>query len=192
MPYVSPYRLQTPAGLRPDNGSLPVWRYLGLAALVSILSNRQLPLVRMDLFDDPFEGSVPPSLPASVKTSLGERVSAEQLAAGNRIARKRFFVSCWTGSDHESEAMWRLYCGLQEGVALRTTYEKLDASLPNGVSLGMVRYVDYASWDLKYPIDLEAPAMHKRLAFAHEHEVRVVFLSTDQFTITGQWRHTKH
>jgi hypothetical protein len=69
--------------------------------------------------------------------------------------------------------MWRLYCGAREGIALQTTYEKLDASLPAGVFLGQITYLDY-DCDTSPPRDTLALLMRKRQAFEHEHEIRAL------------------
>lgn len=87
-------------------------------------------------------------------------------------------------NDSESEAMWLLYCGSKEGVAIRTTYEKLRISLSDPeMYIGLITYKDYGKDGyLLYQLDPEWPPehgdyypfMHKRKAFEHEHEVRVI------------------
>jgi hypothetical protein len=39
-----------------------IWRYVDFAKLVSLLESQSLHLARADVFDDPFEGSVPAEL----------------------------------------------------------------------------------------------------------------------------------
>ena len=188
--YVSPHRHRNAGFPQPENGAVKVWRYMGLPALVNILANRHLPFIRVDLFEDPFEDSAPSSL----ASAFTDPVARDQHVAGSLAARKQAFVSCWHENQHESEAMWRLYCTPREGIALQTTYEKLDASLPHDrdtaaagepVFLGRVSYRDHAEWDLKVPFNRFALLMHKRLAFAHEHEVRAVVLANAPITVTG-------
>lgn len=71
--------------------------------------------------------------------------------------------------------MWRLYCGKGNGVAVQTTYERLVKAIESEfeVYVGCVKYIDY---DREWFSDANAfyPVMHKRLAFAHEREVRFV------------------
>ena len=101
-----------------------------MARLVSILSRGQLPFIRPDLFQDPFEGSVPRPLHAMWQTNPHNAVVIPRF---RKTLISDSYVSCWHANEAESEAMWRLYCATDAGVALQTTYERLDASLPNFV-----------------------------------------------------------
>jgi hypothetical protein len=99
--------------------------------------------------------------------------NADLLEHAQRGLRRQMFVSCWHANNVESEAMWRLYCGSSDGIALQTTYEKLDASLPAGVYLGRVGYLDYECAP-NPPRDPLSLLMSKRQAFEHEHEIRAL------------------
>jgi len=47
-------------------------------------------------------------------------------------------------NDTESHAMWRLYCGAEQGVAVQTVYEKLANSITDPeMYIGLVSYIDY-------------------------------------------------
>ena len=46
-----------------------------------------------------------------------------------RRAKTRSTYACCWAAGHESEALWRLYCKPPEGVAMRTTLEKLETSV---------------------------------------------------------------
>ena len=59
-------------------------------------------------------------------------------------------MSCWFGKARESKQMWKNYAG-PSGLAIRSTYERLNAALPLGwrsqtVLLG-ISYGDYSSLD---------------------------------------------
>lgn len=103
----------------------------------------------------------------------------EQLTAlrAQRLAhRHSTYLSCWR-QGCESEAMWRLYCGPHEGVAMVTTFGKLKASLTDPAArLGAVQYLDYSRDTLPSDNPYE-PIMHKRIAFEHEKEVRVALIT---------------
>lgn len=89
--------------------------------------------------------------------------------------RRELYVNCWYLGSLESEAMWRLYCPGNNGVAIQTTYSKLVESIANDPELyiGRVTYIDYDSQG--FPLDnIFYPVMHKRISFAHEQEVRLV------------------
>jgi hypothetical protein len=130
----------------------------------------QLLLTRVDLMKDEFEGSVTRGVyeawrreyPAEIERMFG-------------AARRMMYVSCWHANNDESEAMWRLYCGNQGGVALRTSYATLDRCTHPEAFIGEISYIDFSSSD-RLPADNNyfTPFMYKRLAFRHEQEVRVV------------------
>lgn len=145
-------------------------RYMSFTKFVQMLDSSSLYFCRADKFDDPFEGSFTrPTLEARRETF--KEATADELSAAFRKLRQWHYVTCWHMSDHESEAMWKLYGQYQEAVAIRTTYQKLARALPQEVYLGLVRYLDYEKDDFD-PTDLFSPFMHKRLAFQHEREVR--------------------
>lgn len=76
--------------------------------------------------------------------------------------------------------MWKLYCPNNEGIAIQTTYHKLASSLPKEKHLfmGKITYLNYETesfdnWNYFNPV------MHKRIAFKHEKEVRIVKANID-------------
>jgi hypothetical protein len=171
MAYKSQHRDEHQSFPQPDEGEMKVWRYMDLARLVAILSSRKLPFLRVDLFKDPFEGSVPRR---AHEIFLVNQSSAQKMRDMRLTMRTRAYASCWHANEGDSEAMWRLYCAADAGVALQTTYERLDASLPKTVFLGRVTYVDHETGDMRAPMNTLSALMHKRPAFAHEQEVRGV------------------
>ena len=54
-------------------------------------------------------------------------------------------INSWHENETESDAMWKLYAGHGEGIAIRTTYHSLRESLigKEVVSIEKVEYVDY-------------------------------------------------
>jgi len=107
--------------------------------------------------------------------SLIEQNSQRRIMSQNE--RRHIYVNCWYLGDLESEAMWRLYCPNNNGVAIQTSYSKLVESVANDSELyiGRVTYIDYDSQTLPSG-NLFYPVMHKRISFAHEQEVRLVKL----------------
>lgn len=89
-------------------------------------------------------------------------------------------VNCWYKSEHESEGMWGLYS--RGGVAIRTSVGSLKASLagneqPCTIHIGTIKYIDFADKNLQ-PSDCitddgQLMGMIKRVAYAHENEVRM-------------------
>ena len=170
MPYASPHREAHESFPQPEDAGVKVWRYLDLPRFIWMLARKALTFVRVDSLEDPFEGSIPPAVFEEWKSNPA---TADVMNRARSGLRRQTFVSCWHANNVESEAMWRLYCGSHDGIALQTTYEKLDASLPEGVLLGQMTYLDYET-DKDPPRDPLALLMRKRQAFEHEHEVRAL------------------
>lgn len=98
------------------------------------------------------------------------------------LARNTMHVSCWHLGNVESEAMWRLYCPDNQGVAIQTTYQKLIDSVDEypEIHIGAVRYLDYET-EVMSQGNLFDSVMQKRQSFSHEQEVRLVkCLSVDE------------
>jgi len=89
--------------------------------------------------------------------------------------KKILFVNCWHANESESAAMWDLYSNRNSGVAIKTTVERLKASLRGGETfLGAVRYVDFSNYIEREVLNVMVPAFLKRSSFEHEREVRLL------------------
>lgn len=162
-----------------------VWRFLDLAKLIDSMSRQHLYMTRLDRMHDKFEGSISP-MSRVVEAEIVNALPPRQRRFGSDIQRELIwrssvrrllvshtYVSCWRHGE-EIEAMWRLYCGKSEGIAMRTTYGKLRESISGRKThIGAVRYIDYHS-NFIDTNNLLTHLLHKRKGFAHEQEVRVV------------------
>ncbi|MFB5153694.1 DUF2971 domain-containing protein [Burkholderia orbicola] len=89
-------------------------------------------------------------------------------------------VNCWYKSEHESEGMWGLYS--KGGVAIRTSVGAIRSALVvdeqnHAINIGAIKYVDFSDRNVK-PSDCvtedgQLIGMIKRVAYAHEKEVRM-------------------
>lgn len=169
--------------LQPTDSNVKVWRYLDLAKFIWMLRFRKLYFPRVDLLSDPHEGALSPKNRETLKKFYSDsgyysRRQLESFSARRRRQRSEVYASCWRMGNSESEAMWRLYCGFRDGVAIQTTYAKLRDSITYPeVYIGLVKYVDYNANRIPYNTFLR-PFMHKREAFSHEHEVRAITIHT--------------
>jgi hypothetical protein len=96
--------------------------------------------------------------------------------------RHFMYGSCWHAGQTESDAMWRLYVGETNGIAIRTTLGRIQDHIvmtetAGRVITGMVRYLDYSSAIFDYIGPVEA-WFCKRVEFAFESEFRLLFLHT--------------
>src|ERR1700679_4256934 len=110
----------------------PVWRYLSFGRFVWLLQTKKLWLSRVDLLGDDWEMRLAGEQLAHViathpPTPLGT-VAEDPMERARRIIRSgrlTAFVNCWSAQAHESHALWRVFCPSAEGVAIRSTLERL-------------------------------------------------------------------
>jgi hypothetical protein len=184
-----------------------VTRHTSLAQLIWIVTRGELPLIRIDLFRDPFEGAPNKSLIDQQIILGGGMDDADQEMwvlqrhypnyDGSRARRQKpgdwqadvgasrknrtysTHASCWRWGA-ESEGMWRLYCGEKEGVAFQTTFARLEKSVEGAdILAGKIRYGNYKTMD---PFNEELDhVMYKREGFKFEQEVRLLKADEDYY-----------
>ncbi len=187
----------------PD-GSAVLWRYMDLAKLLALVGNRSLYFSSIEKLGDPFEGqwshrtfdlihdrdelwvSEEDGCAVVRDRTTGERLDFP-MAAGESAEdaierwsgvllrrRQATYVNCWYREDEESEAMWRMFAGERYGVAVRTTAARLVGSFTERLPdyLGCVSYLVYDKEAMA--VSELPPVFHKRKAFQHEHEVRLI------------------
>lgn len=175
---------------QPLDRNVRVWRYFKWPQFLDSVQTGYLWFSRSDLLGDPAEGSRTAG-DAEMVARAWKQLHAEgrhREAARGRMGLKNLdedskrsvFVSCWQMHDHDMVAMWERYCKpLQVGVAIQTTYARLDAALPlrheyHHVMLGLVTYADYESTDSRSDLtNLYSAFMSKRVNYADEREVRI-------------------
>ena len=187
-----------------------VWRYLDFDKFKSLLETRSLFFCRADKFSDPFEGSIP-RLEADYRINTYKNNSQffekgyDELQALKNISgmqethqknKKGYLVNCWHINKSESDAMWRLYLKSNEGVAIQSTKERIEATMANvveDISLSKVRYLDYDKdiWyhEVDYPVtsyNSITPFVHKRTEFTHEQEFRM-FMKIEEAIINEKY-----
>ena len=174
---------------------------MDFAKFISLLANEALFFPCPSRFNDPFEAHKPRSEVDALSKML-QQSYIDQVAQRNRllelrpdadlsaidrslenfreiakngfkIATQRFGVSCWHKSEYESEAMWKIYSQLGQGIAIKLTVKQLRGSLLNREDLVIdsVRYVDFDN----EPIDRghkHYGLFQKRKSFEHEKELR--------------------
>ncbi|HEV2436356.1 MAG TPA: hypothetical protein VG077_10190 [Verrucomicrobiae bacterium] len=156
---------------QPENACDRIWRYMDLPKLIYLLDRRKLYLSRADKFDDRHEGATP--LIQKIWERQKDPKNSETFAAFRCRQREWTFISCWSHCDHESHALWRIYCGPKQGVAVCSQYFKLVKLKNPKVEDIMVGLVDYGRNE-PIPLNTLVPFFRKRQAFAYEQEARFV------------------
>ena len=95
-------------------------------------------------------------------------------------------ISCWHESNHESEAMWKLYSNKQGGIAIKTDFNSFLESFRTSeqIHVGMVAYVDYEN-DRIPEDDPLSHYLYKRKSFEHEREVRAIIQDLPSGNLAG-------
>lgn len=170
----------------PDDSTV-LWRYLSFAKFVSMLATRSLWFCRSDRLGDPHEGAfgaasnliLQQSFKGGPDFAIGPEGVTQQLADLRAEARLCTVVNCWHEGSAESAAMWSSYASSEGSVAIRTTVGRLKQSLehaPEPILIAPVEYWDY-SVQAFMDINLIEPLLKKRLSFAHEREIRCLYLN---------------
>lgn len=166
-----------PAFKAPSDPTLPLWRYLDLTKFVSLLDRQSLYFVRIDKLQDDFEGASPVSNIAQREKIFESKLVAENLSKIIEQMRKNIVVNCWHANEYESAAMWKVYLKSDEGIAIRSTFERLkrsfDGITDQEIYIGLVRYIDYGQ-EWIHPGNIFYQFVHKRKQFEYEREVRAI------------------
>ena len=167
----------------PSDRSIVLWRYLDLAKFIALLNDKKLHFARADVFPDRHEGSITTKMREALKVQFSARADLGKTASRFRkLVKESTFISCWC-MEPESEAMWNLYCGDNYGVAITVVYRDIEASFSNhGLVIAPVKYLNYQMEGFSQG-NVLYPFFHKRIAFAHEREVRIVQWHSDQMPV---------
>ena len=180
-----------------------IWRYMDFAKFLAMLENSALHMTSIAALsrDDPYEGQLTnlqarllsdlDSAPTSeIRRTLGLQPSTgnegahsflrsfRRLFVDSRVILDSIFVNCWHMNSSESDAMWRLYSLQGQGIAVQSSYDRLERSLHMALQelqIGVVNYHDYDSHSMQLG-NIFFPAMSKRTSFDHEKELRIATL----------------
>jgi hypothetical protein len=157
--------------------TIKVWRYMSFAKLTDMLQHKQLWFTNVECLEDKWEVMPHPKqmnmMINNMPSTLSVEVSSELILSTIKSIRKMVFINCWTASDYESHALWRIYCPSNEGVCIQTTLDRLRKS------------IKYPILEVSYEIpktdnvikDVLELVTQKRPIFAYEQEVRIVIVN---------------
>lgn len=157
-----------------------IWRYLDFTKFVDMLDTGTLFFTRADKFHDKFEGLYPQFNTKNRPDIFKDTPELpEQFYSGVAPKMRRYVaLNCWHQNAYESAAMWKLYLKSDEGIAIQSTYSRLeDSFLPqrDDIYCGVVNYIDYEKEWIPEGC-LQYPFLHKRKSFIHEQELRCMIL----------------
>ncbi len=168
-----------------------LWRMFDFKYALDLIQNQTNALVKPWKWDDPFENILSK---CSIPMSNGFKVNLSSVT-------DNFYAQCWTDQEHETDAMWRIYLPdkkrgvrikVQAGKLFRTIYSKFNNFSDISCFLGKVQYVteeELEGWlhNLSFSdalldssnFAIAKSLLIKRMAFAHESEVRLLFDDLD-------------
>jgi len=168
--------------------SKKIWRYMDFAKFVNLLDTESLFFCRADRFDDKWEGIFPKKM--IDKFSLNKKFIKSD--DGNKYSwcewqikkeARSHLINCWHVSDHESDAMWKLYSSIKQSIAIQSTIKRLKRCFnktTERIWIGEVEYVDFKIWkpnnkvfNMSEPTTLKSFFL-KRKGFEHEKEIRAI------------------
>jgi hypothetical protein len=160
--------------------SQKLWRYMSFSRFMWMLQRKLLWIARSDTLNDPWELAITPTHLKEVRERapirpIGEehRETADEHAAKvYQHWRETTFISCWCASEHESHALWQVFCGSTEGVAIQTTVGTLEAQFGN-IAFQKVNYNPPET--LGRTLTFNDVALLKRPFFNFEQEARAIF-----------------
>jgi hypothetical protein len=152
-------------------------RYIDLAKLLDILRTRELYLRRADGFKDRLEGALFPSLRTSLDKACADGIIAENGDTFWRRARLGNYVSCWNIDAKDNMALWQLYGGSANSVALTTTVERLSRCAiqwRENLHINRVSYVDHVKHNTFAVGQYSDVLQYKSEAYRYEKELRLI------------------
>ncbi|MGJ7527478.1 hypothetical protein [Variovorax sp. GB1P17] len=157
--------------LRQPSAETTIWRYYPLDRFLALISARELFFAPATSFEDPYEGDYGVAAKEAIRDRFGDSQYLRDFNT-SEFLQSHTYISCWHESDHESDAMWKLY---GRSIAVKSTFGSINKLLTwsktEVKTAGRVNYIDYSV----KPVNVEAsylPYFFKRMAFHHEQEVR--------------------
>lgn len=157
---------------------------MSFSKFVWTIQNKCLWLSRADLLGDPWEISLSGEQLQLVMNRhpislVGDPPREKAIERANRIVnswRNTTYINCWNMSEHESNALWQIYCRNTDGVVLQTSFEKLNSIKGPHLLLPVTYPIPGSNKQTPTHTDL----VSKKLPmYAYENEVRIVYLDKD-------------
>lgn len=189
MPYA-----EHPSVKTPEDRDSKIWRYMDFTKFVALLEYRALHFTNIATLEDQFEGTVTRPTSRQYRSGSGhlapDEASKQPRMSGLSLdypqgmkwgARSLLYISAWHLSEHESDAMWKIYLKDCAGVAIQSTVGRMIEAFrdtPQEVTIGAIEYSDYERDDFS-AADIFSLAMHKRRNYEHEKELRAIVMCNE-------------
>jgi hypothetical protein len=94
----------------PQDLGISIWRHMTFSKFISLIRDG-LYFCRLDLLEDPFEGSFSYGNQKIRENIQLPPTEFDSLRKFSREMRKLIYVSCWHINECDSYAMWKIYAG---------------------------------------------------------------------------------
>lgn len=189
-----------------------ILRYMNFSQFKSLFQNG-LNLTRADIFwkDDPFEGEFIEAMyrvandfkiTSQSEGSVQPKSMVNSLKEESSKVRKLSYVSCWTLSESENVALWKIYGKDKNAIAIKTSIGTLKQAIMNRLAntdgnkttlmkwidkeIVQVKYIDHRTTDedLKKAIvnipPFSSQILHyKNIGYKYEEEARMIFTGVE-------------
>lgn len=180
----------------------PVYRIIGIEAFLSLLINKTERYVRpIDFWQDTFEGYMLHQLDTKASRrqvlerlySISDKDTDLMIRNLSKLLRSRYscYAQCWS-TIRDSDAMWRIYAYNNRAIQLKSSVSNIQKMIDVPGENGFKSEIDYVKYDIKDEEEalnkilvrnarVDAAYFHKRPAFKHESEVRVLLKDFKRF-----------
>lgn len=165
----------------PENIDAPLWRYMGVEKLESLLKESALYFRRADLFEDPLEGK---HSAATVRyrpvffAGATDSWLNKTMPMIDARTRKCVYANCWHNNDSESMYMWDKYTRESKGIAIKSSLNRIRNAIHDREReflINPVRYIDYEK-DRTSDANSFYAFFCKEKSYEKEREVRFAFI----------------
>jgi hypothetical protein len=123
---------------------------------------------------------------SGVERERGEENYKNNLQVFKAI-RERIGICSWHRNDTESVSMWKVFLNQSDGIAIKSTYNKLKSSFSEtteNIHIGTVKYNEDSCDIIRFdgPIDL---IVQKRKIYEYENELRAIVIPRLPFSDPG-------
>ncbi len=185
---------------------MELYRIISLETFIDLLHHKRERYVRPSTWEDTFEGYLFSKMYDASKLKKMVEYIYYNVCPRNyeatinnilRLEHSKWFVygQCWT-TEAESDAMWRIYSYGKHSIQIQSTKEKID-HLFDGIEevKHIIEPIEYdinpdddltqkQIQQLRQTLSIYEPYLHKRKAFSHENEIRVLVDDNRYFQMT--------
>ena len=195
MPIEIPTKTTAPVFFPKSN--YKIVRYLDLPKFLSLIQTQKIFFSKLDNFEDPFEGTLPetsykilenwyrtilyPHLELKTNKKFDIETEIKKDIIRDRKAydefKKMVCISCWNKFENESYALWKIYAGLNQGIAIKTDVNRVIKAFKNTkekIQISEIEYIDFNK-DIIDISNMNYPIIHKNKPYNYENEVRLIY-----------------